>query len=76
MADPNAVTADLQAETIEVLQKLIRFNTVNPPGNERAAIEYLEAYVREAGFETELLAADPCAPEPDRDPPRHLSTAR
>src|ERR1700744_926311 len=54
--------ADLQAETIEVLQKLIRFNTVNPPGNERAAIEYLEAYVREAGFETELLAADPARP--------------
>ena len=47
--------SDLQAETIEVLQRLIRFNTVNPPGNERAAIEYLEAYVREAGFETELL---------------------
>jgi acetylornithine deacetylase/succinyl-diaminopimelate desuccinylase-like protein len=54
--------ADLQAETTEVLQKLIRFNTVNPPGNERAAIEYLEAYVREAGFETELLAADPARP--------------
>ena len=46
----------------EVLQRLIRFNTVNPPGNERAAIEYLEAYVREAGFETELLAAEPERP--------------
>ena len=53
---------DLQAETTEVLQTLIRFNTVNPPGNERAAIEYLEAYVRAAGFETELLAADPERP--------------
>jgi acetylornithine deacetylase/succinyl-diaminopimelate desuccinylase-like protein len=49
---------DLQAETTDVLQRLIRFNTVNPPGDERAAIEYLEAYVREAGFETELLAID------------------
>jgi acetylornithine deacetylase/succinyl-diaminopimelate desuccinylase-like protein len=54
--------ADLQAETTEVLQRLIRFNTVNPPGNERDAIEYLEAYVREAGFETELLAATPGRP--------------
>ncbi len=54
--------ADLQAETTEVLQRLIRFNTVNPPGNERAAIEYLEQYVREAGFETELLAATPERP--------------
>ena len=62
MADAPVVTDDLQAETVEVLQRLIRFNTVNPPGNERAAIEYLEAYVRDAGFETELLAADPERP--------------
>ncbi|MGH2861584.1 MAG: M20/M25/M40 family metallo-hydrolase [Solirubrobacteraceae bacterium] len=62
MADARVVADDLQAETAEVLQRLIRFNTVNPPGNERAAIEYLEAYVREAGFETELLAAVPERP--------------
>ncbi|MDE3131573.1 MAG: M20/M25/M40 family metallo-hydrolase [Acidobacteriota bacterium] len=62
MADARAVPADLQAETTEVLQRLIRFNTVNPPGNERDAIEYLEAYVRAAGFETELLAAVPGRP--------------
>ena len=49
---------DLQNETTDVLQRLVRFNTVNPPGNERAAIEYLESYVREAGFETELLAVE------------------
>ncbi len=55
-------TDDLQAETTEVLQRLIRFNTVNPPGNERAVIDYLEAYVRAAGFETELLAATPERP--------------
>src|ERR1700693_3767090 len=48
----------LQQETTEVLQRLVRFNTVNPPGRERAAIEYLAAYLDEAGFETELLAAD------------------
>jgi acetylornithine deacetylase/succinyl-diaminopimelate desuccinylase-like protein len=50
--------SDLQAQATEVLRNLIRFNTVNPPGNERAAIEYLEAYVREAGFETELIGVD------------------
>jgi acetylornithine deacetylase/succinyl-diaminopimelate desuccinylase-like protein len=49
---------DLQAETIEVLQRLIRFNTVNPPGNERPAIEYLADYLKSAGFDTELLAAE------------------
>ncbi|MGH2842461.1 MAG: M20/M25/M40 family metallo-hydrolase, partial [Solirubrobacteraceae bacterium] len=46
---------DLQAASTEVLQRLIRFNTVNPPGDEREAIEYLRAYVEKAGFETELL---------------------
>jgi acetylornithine deacetylase/succinyl-diaminopimelate desuccinylase-like protein len=50
-------SADLQAETTEVLQRLVRFNTVNPPGNERAAIEYLEHYLAAAGFETEILGA-------------------
>jgi acetylornithine deacetylase/succinyl-diaminopimelate desuccinylase-like protein len=54
--------SDLQAETTEVLQQLIRFNTVNPPGNERAAIEYLGAYVRAAGFETELLGIEDARP--------------
>jgi acetylornithine deacetylase/succinyl-diaminopimelate desuccinylase-like protein len=50
--------ADLQDETTAVLQRLIRFNTVNPPGNERPAIEYLTEYVREAGLETTVVAAD------------------
>ena len=26
----------------ELLQNLIRFNTTNPPGNERACIEYID----------------------------------
>ena len=47
----------LQGECVEVLQRLVRFNTVNPPGNERPAIEYLERYVAAAGFETEILGA-------------------
>ncbi len=50
-------TADLKDEATEVLQRLIRFDTVNPPGNERPAIEYLEAYLADAGFSTETLAA-------------------
>ena len=46
----------LETETVEVLQSLVRFNTVNPPGNERPAIEYLSGYLGAAGLETELLA--------------------
>jgi acetylornithine deacetylase/succinyl-diaminopimelate desuccinylase-like protein len=49
------MTPDLQEETTAVLQRLVRFNTVNPPGNEREAIEYLTEYLRQAGFETETL---------------------
>ena len=48
---------ELQRETTEVLQRLVQFNTVNPPGNERPAIQYLERYLSAAGFSTEVLAA-------------------
>jgi acetylornithine deacetylase/succinyl-diaminopimelate desuccinylase-like protein len=47
--------ADLQLQTTDVLKALIRLNTVNPPGNERPAIEYLAAYAADAGFETEIV---------------------
>jgi acetylornithine deacetylase/succinyl-diaminopimelate desuccinylase-like protein len=52
------MSGDLQAETTTVLQRLVRFNTVNPPGNERPAIEYLADYVKQAGFEVEILGAE------------------
>jgi acetylornithine deacetylase/succinyl-diaminopimelate desuccinylase-like protein len=55
---PAHMTGDLQAETTEVLQRLIRFNTVNPPGNERPAAEYLASYLESAGFEVELLETE------------------
>jgi acetylornithine deacetylase/succinyl-diaminopimelate desuccinylase-like protein len=54
--------AQLQSETTEVLQRLVRFNTVNPPGNERAAIEYLADYLERVGFQTEVLGATPERP--------------
>ena len=53
---------DLERQSVELLQELIRFNTVNPPGQERAAIEHLDRYLSQAGFETEILAADPERP--------------
>jgi acetylornithine deacetylase/succinyl-diaminopimelate desuccinylase-like protein len=56
------VTADLAAEAQELLQTLIRFNTVNPPGNERPAQEYLADHLARAGFECELLGARPERP--------------
>jgi acetylornithine deacetylase/succinyl-diaminopimelate desuccinylase-like protein len=56
------VPDDLQQETTALLQRLIRFNTVNPPGNERAAQESLAGDLRDAGFEVDLLGAEPARP--------------
>ena len=50
-------SAQLERRTTELLQRLIRFNTVNPPGNEEAVQEYLRGLLEEAGFECELLSA-------------------
>jgi acetylornithine deacetylase/succinyl-diaminopimelate desuccinylase-like protein len=47
----------LESRTTELLQRLIRFNTVNPPGNEQAAQEFLRDTLAAAGFECELLSA-------------------
>ncbi|MDP2711137.1 MAG: M20/M25/M40 family metallo-hydrolase [Solirubrobacteraceae bacterium] len=56
------MAADLQQETTELLQRLIRCNTVNPPGNERVLQEGLAADLRDAGFEVDLLGAVPERP--------------
>jgi len=48
---------DLESAATELLQRLIRFNTVNPPGDERAAQEYLFGLLTDAGFACELLGA-------------------
>src|SRR4051812_24321863 len=39
---------------VELLQRLIRFDTVNPPGDERPAQELLAGMLRDAGFEVTL----------------------
>ena len=53
---------DLQVAATELLQRLIRFNTVNPPGNERALQAGLAEDLRSAGFEVDLLGAEPERP--------------
>ena len=53
---------ELQEETAEVLTRLIRFDTVNPPGNERECQEWLAGYLSDAGLECELRGAEPERP--------------
>ena len=50
------------AEPIEILQRLIRFDTVNPPGNEDEAIEYLKGLLEPAGWSCKVLAELPETP--------------
>ena len=47
---------------VQLLQRLIRFDTTNPPGNEAACIDFLRNLVEEAGVETELFAREPGRP--------------
>jgi acetylornithine deacetylase/succinyl-diaminopimelate desuccinylase-like protein len=46
----------------EILQHLVRFNTINPPGNEASAMVYMRELLGNAGLSTSLLALDPQRP--------------
>ena len=62
MGEGTAATASppgLGALAVEQLQRLIRADTVNPPGNERPVQEQTAALLSDAGFECELLEAQP-----------------
>jgi len=57
-----AAASSLGAEAVDLLSKLIRLNTVNPPGNEGPAQELLRGLLSDAGYECELLEATPGRP--------------
>src|SRR5918996_830175 len=52
-------TVSLRDEVTELLQELIRVDTVNPPGNETAAAELLREYLESSGVRCELYAKVP-----------------
>lgn len=52
-------TISLREEATDLLQRLIRLDTVNPPGNETLAAELLREYLAANGVETELYARVP-----------------
>lgn len=54
--------APIHQRPAELLQNLIRFDTTNPPGNERPCIEYLNSLLKDAGVETTLLTKTPERP--------------
>ena len=51
--------AALRDEVTDLLQRLIRVDTTNPPGNETAAAELLRAHLEASGVRCELIAKVP-----------------
>lgn len=47
--------SSVEPETVARLQELIRFNTVNPPGNELPLARYLERVLKEEGIDTTVF---------------------
>jgi len=57
-----APDTELGTEAVGLLQRLIRIDTSNPPGNEGEAQLLLRDLLAEAGFECELAAREPDRP--------------
>ncbi|MEE8425183.1 MAG: M20/M25/M40 family metallo-hydrolase, partial [Elusimicrobiota bacterium] len=49
----------LGLESAAYLSNLVRINTVNPPGNERAACDYLAGVLTRAGVSYEIFESSP-----------------
>ncbi len=63
MAEPTASTfPNLPTGPVELLQNLIRFDTTNPPGNEKECIGYIQSVLDQAGLETTVLSRSPSRP--------------
>jgi acetylornithine deacetylase/succinyl-diaminopimelate desuccinylase-like protein len=54
-----STTDALRDEVTDLLQRLIRVDTTNPPGNETAAAELLREYLEASGLACELIAKVP-----------------
>ncbi|MDQ3103345.1 MAG: M20/M25/M40 family metallo-hydrolase [Actinomycetota bacterium] len=51
--------AELRDEAVDLLRRLIRIDTSNPPGDETPAAELLASHLGEAGVDCELVGPDP-----------------
>ena len=54
--------ATLYQRPVELLQRLIQFDTTNPPGNESECISFINGVLAEAGVESKVLAKSPDRP--------------
>jgi acetylornithine deacetylase/succinyl-diaminopimelate desuccinylase-like protein len=56
---PIQLMQNIREEVCELLQKLIRIDTTNPPGNETVAAKFLRENLKEDGFECEIIESKP-----------------
>ena len=56
---PTQIMHTVRNEVTDLLQKLIRINTTNPPGNETAAAQFLSAQISKEGLECEIIESKP-----------------
>ncbi|MFN0112821.1 MAG: M20/M25/M40 family metallo-hydrolase [Blastocatellia bacterium] len=52
----------IEEETMRHFQAILRFDTSNPPGNEKLVVDYLKSVLDKEGIETKLFANDPNRP--------------
>jgi len=52
----NTETGPIYEHPAELLQRLIRFNTTNPPGNEFECIQYIRGLLEEVGIQSTLVS--------------------
>jgi acetylornithine deacetylase/succinyl-diaminopimelate desuccinylase-like protein len=57
-SSPQPKWADVERETLEHFQAILRLDTRNPPGNERRAVAYLKSVFDREGIPAEILALD------------------
>ena len=52
----------LHSRPVDLLRQLLRFDTTNPPGNEKACIDFISRTLADYGIESTLYAKDPNRP--------------
>ena len=55
-------TTHLHERPVELLAQLLRFDTTNPPGNERGCIEWIRGLLEGLGCEVRILGRSPERP--------------
>jgi acetylornithine deacetylase/succinyl-diaminopimelate desuccinylase-like protein len=58
----NLSDLSIYSRPAEILQRLIRYNTTNPPGDEEECVAYIRGLLTKAGIESMILAKGPNRP--------------